>query len=82
MRVHVIGTRPLDFISNGEAIQGTQVFFSHPADGVIGEKTDKIFIRKGFPLPPELKPGMAVDIFCDTKGRLEYMQMVETSTGK
>lgn len=80
MRVHIIGIRALNFMSNGEPIQGTQCFFSHLADGVIGEKADKILVRKGFPLPPELAPGMVVDIFCDTKGRLEHMQVVKSST--
>jgi len=77
MRVHVRGIRALDFTSsNGETIAGTQVFYTCPADGVIGEKADKIFLRKGFPIPPELAPGKMVDIFCDTKGRVEHIQLV------
>lgn len=76
MRVCVRGIRELDFVSNGEAVQGVQIFFTHSSDGVIGEKTDKIFIRKGFSLPAELAPGKYLDIFCDTKGHVEHIQIV------
>lgn len=76
MRVRLAGMRSLDFVSNGEKIQGTQLFYSHPEDGVIGEKTGKVFIRHGFPLPKELAPGNIIDIFCDTKGRVEAIQIV------
>ena len=84
MRVCVRGIRELDFkTENGDEVKGTQVFYSHPEEGVIGEKTDKLFIRKGsLQLPPELAPGKYLDIFCDTKGRLEYIQAVSTSAGK
>lgn len=77
MRVKICGIRSLDFISkNGDVIAGTQIFYSHPADGVIGEKTDKPFLPKGFPLPSKLAPGKMADIFCDTKGRAEHIQLV------
>lgn len=82
MRVRLIGKRELDFVSNGEKIQGTQLFFSHPSDGVLGEKTDKIFIRHGFTLPAELAPGSILDIFCDTKGHVEAVQMVSAPVKK
>lgn len=76
MRVCVRGIRTLDFVSNGDPVQGTQIFYTHPSDGIIGEKADKIFIRKGFSLPPELAPGKYIDIFCDTKGHVEHIQVV------
>lgn len=82
MRVCVRGIRQLDFKTAEGEVQGTQIFFSHPSDGVMGEKTDKIFIRKGFPLPPELAPGKYLDIFCDTKGHVEHIQVVSTAAGK
>lgn len=82
MRVRIHGIRPLDFISNGEKIQGTQLFFSYPSDGVLGEKTDKLFIRHGFTLPAELSPGSIFDIFCDTKGRVEAVQLVSIPVKK
>lgn len=77
MRVRVHGVRSLDFESKGEKIQGTQIFFSHTSEGVIGEKTDKVFLRQGFPLPSELAPGKIIDIFCDTKGHPEAIQIVK-----
>lgn len=84
MRVCVRGIRELNFkTENGDEVKGTQVFYSHPEEGVIGEKTDKLFIRKGsLQLPPELAPGKYFDIFCDTKGHVEHIQAVSTSTGK
>lgn len=82
MRVRIHGIRSLDFVSNGEKIQGTQLFFSHPSDGVIGEKTDKLFIRHGFSLPAELSPGSIVDVFCDIRGRVEAIQMVSAPVKK
>lgn len=82
MRACLIGMRELDFISNGEPVQGFQLFISHKADGVVGEKTDKIFLRKGFSLPAELAPGKHIDIFCDTRGHVEHIAVVSASAGK
>ena len=77
MRAVIRGLCTLNFkTSNGDAIEGTQVFFTYAANGVVGEKAEKIFLRKGFPIPPELAPGKMVDIFCDTKGRVEPIQLV------
>ena len=58
-----IGIRELDFkTDDGDEVKGTQIFYSYPSDGVIGEKTDKLFVRKGsFQLPPELAPGKHLD---------------------
>ena len=52
MRICVRGIRELDFVSDGNTIQGTQIFYSHPKDGVVGEMTGKIFIRKELAIPP------------------------------
>lgn len=76
MRVCVRGIRTLDFKTAEGEIKGTQIFYSHPNDGVVGEKTDKLFVRSGFPLPSDLTPGKFIDVFCDTKGRLEHIQLV------
>lgn len=84
MRICIRGIRELDFkTDDGDEVKGTQIFYSYPSDGVTGEKTDKLFVRKGsFQLPPELAPGKHLDIFCDTKGHVEYIQVVSTSAGK
>lgn len=76
MRVCVRGIRALDFATDSGQVKGTQIFYSRPIDGVVGEETSKIFIRSDFPLPPELAPGKLVDIFCDTKGHVEHIQVV------
>ena len=82
MRVCVRGIRELDFKTADGEVKGTQVFYSYPSEGIIGEKVDKLFLRKGFPLPAELAPGKYLDIFCDTKGHVEHIQPVNTSAGK
>lgn len=83
MRICVRGIYELDFTTkDGDNIQGTQVFYSYPCEGVVGEKTDKLFFRKGSQLPPGLAPGKYFDIFCDTKGHVEHIQAVSTSAGK
>jgi len=84
LRICIRGIRELDFkTDDGDEVKGTQIFYSYPSDGVTGEKTDKLFVRKGsFQLPPELAPGKHLDIFCDTKGHVEYIQAVSTSAGK
>lgn len=76
MRVHLLGTRHLDFKSESGEVRGIQLFFSYKHDGVIGEIVDKLFVRDGFALPPELAPGQFLDIFCDTKGHVEHIQIV------
>ena len=75
MRVCIRGIRELDFRTAEGDVKGTQIFFSHPSDGVVGEKTDKIFICAGFPLPPELAPGKTVDMFFDKGGRVEHLSI-------
>lgn len=82
MRVYVRGIRKLDFTTDSGPIKGTQIFYSRPVDGVVGEETNKLFIRSGFPLPPDLAPGKSLDVFCDTKGRVEHIQVVNTPAGK
>ena len=40
MRVCIRGIRQLDFTTPDGEVKGTQIFFSHPSEGVTGEKTD------------------------------------------
>lgn len=82
MRVKVSGYRDLNFTTENGQVKGTQIFYSRPVDGVVGEETNKLFIRSGFPLPPDLAPGKFLDVFCDTKGRVEHIQVVNTPAGK
>ena len=82
MRVCVRGTRALDFTTDNGRVKGTQIFYSRPVDGVIGEETNKIFIHSDFPLPSELVPGKVIDIFCDTKGHIEHIQLAASPAGK
>lgn len=80
MRAYARGIKQLDFTTKeGERVKGTQVFYTYASDGVVGEAADKIFLRQDFPIPPDLAPGKAIDIFCDTKGRVEHIQVVNTT---
>lgn len=79
MRICIRGIRHLDFKTADGDVQGTQIFYSHPSEGVTGEKTDKVFLRKGFPLPAELTPGKYCDIYCDIKGHVEHIQIVSAA---
>lgn len=82
MRVCIRGIRQLDFTTPDGEVKRTQIFFSHPSEGVTGEKTDKIFVRQGFALPADLAPGRQCDIYCDTKGHVEYVQLVAATASK
>lgn len=82
MRVCIRGIRQLDFTTADGEVKGTQIFFTHPSEGVVGEKSDKLFVKKGFALPADLAPGRQCDIYCDTRGHVEHIQMVATATGK
>lgn len=69
------GVRALDFLSSdGGAIKGTQLFISYPTEGVLGEQTDKLFLRDGFALPA-VKPGDTLDIAFNRKGNAEAIKL-------
>ena len=82
MRVYIRGMKDVDFASDAGPVKGTKIYYSRPVDGVVGEETDSIFVRGGFPLPPDLAPGKILDIFCDRKGRLELIQIVQSPPSK
>ena len=68
----LIGIRALSFTAeSGEKIEGTQLFVSIPEEGVVGEITDKIFIRPEILLPKDLKPGDEINISFNRKGKAE-----------
>lgn len=69
------GYRSLDFQSDGQPVKGIQLFISFPELGVEGEMTDKLFVRPDIPLPA-LKPGMALSITYNRKGKPERIEAV------
>ena len=62
MLMYLLGIKFLNFESNGEQVKGTQAFVSYTEDGVMGQRTDKLFFRDGFELPDDLKPGMTLEV--------------------
>ena len=76
MKVRLLGVRELDFTANDNSkIKGSQLFTSYPEEGVVGEMTDKFFVREGFDLPP-LKPGEILEISFNKKGKPESVKSV------
>ena len=78
MYVEVNGMKKLDFTAqDGSAVKGTQLFISFDDPEVVGTRTDKIFIRDGMALPAGLKPGVALSIDFDMKGKVVAVTEVE-----
>lgn len=76
MKVKLLGARELDFSSNdGSPVKGIQLFISFPEEGVVGEMTEKLFVRNGFALPA-CKPGDMLDISFNRKGKPESISLV------
>ena len=70
MNMTLLGHKFLDFESNGKQVKGSQAFVAYSEDGVVGQRTDKLFFRDGFDLP-ELKPGMTLNVVFNRKGKPE-----------
>lgn len=78
MQMYLCGKRPLDFVSqDGKKIQGTQLFVSYPADDVMGEMVDRIFVRQGIDLPAEMVPGDILEVAFNNKGKVEYLSVIK-----
>lgn len=76
MKAKLLGVRELDFKSNdGSAIKGTQWYISFPEEGVVGEMTDKLFLRDGFAIPA-CKPGDMLEISFNRKGKPESVTLI------
>nr|WP_319487811.1 hypothetical protein [uncultured Caproiciproducens sp.] len=76
MKAKLIGTRKLNFQSgDGTAVKGIQLYISFPDESVVGEMTDKLFLRDGFALPA-CAPGAVLDITFNRKGKPEAITLV------
>lgn len=76
MYVNLLGKKQIDFTtSDNSIVKGTQFFFAHEEEGVIGQRTDKLFLRDGFPLP-EVKPGDTLDVTYNRHGKPESIRVV------
>ena len=75
MPMILLGYKLLDFMSNGGPVKGTQLFVGFTEDGVVGQRTDKLFLRDGFELP-ELQPGMTLEVTFNRHGKPEKVTAV------
>ncbi|WP_283606648.1 hypothetical protein [Faecalispora anaeroviscerum] len=76
MKAKLLGARELNFQSgDGTAVKGIQLYISFPDESVVGEMTDKLFLRDGFALPA-CKPGDMLDITFNRKGKPETITLV------
>ncbi len=76
MKAKLLGARELNFQSgDGTAVKGIQLYISFPDDNVVGEMTDKLFLRDGFSLPA-CKPGDMLEITFNRKGKPETITLV------
>ncbi len=83
MNAVVHGIQKVDFINDqGERIQGTRLFIGYRDDKVMGQRTDKLFLKFGFPIPKELVPGAVLDLSFDINKRLDKLQVVSVPAGK
>lgn len=76
MEAYLCGFRQLDFQSDTGPVKGTQLFCSFSEDGIIGERTERFFIRDGSCSIPALKPGMMIDLSFDRKGKVEHIKVI------
>ncbi len=81
MLMYLLGIKFLNFESNGEQVKGTQAFVSYTEDGVMGQRTDKLFFRDGFELPDDLKPGMTLEVAFNHRGKPEKVAVAQTAQG-
>lgn len=76
MKAKLIGARELNFQSgDGTAVKGIQLYISFSEESVVGEMTDKLFLRDGFALPA-CKPGDMLEITFNRKGKPEVITLV------
>ncbi len=76
MRARLLGTRELNFQSgDGIMVKGFQWYISFPEENVVGEMTDKLFLRDGFTLPA-CKPGDMLEITFNRKGKPETITVI------
>lgn len=77
MKVDLIGLRVVDFVADGEPVQGIKLFLAYPEDNVYGKIVDSRFIRSevfgSFNVPAEelaAHIGETIDIEINPKGKV------------
>lgn len=76
MKVIVHGIKTLDFKANDNStIKGTQLFISYEEDGVVGQRTDKLFLKDGVSIP-SIAPGNVLDVTFNRHGKPESIRVI------
>lgn len=75
MKVNLLGIRKNVRIANertGEIIEGTSLYIGYKDENVVGQMTDKKFVRSTLQIPcmSELQPGQMLDLDLNTKGKV------------
>ena len=78
MLMNLEGVRKLDFVSDGETIQGTQIFVTFKENGVTGMMAEKLFLRSDVSLPENLKIGEAIDVTFNRRGKVESVKIAKS----
>jgi hypothetical protein len=70
----LLGVKNLDFTgSDGRAIKGMTLYFSHEDSNVNGVATDSAFIRPEMPFPKNLEINGKFQIFYNKRGKVESL---------
>jgi hypothetical protein len=76
MKMRLLGARDLDFKANdGSQVRGMQLFVAYATDGVVGEMTDKLFVRDGVDLP-QFKVGDSIDVAFNNRGKVDSVKPI------
>lgn len=80
MKYSIVGKQALDFRTDkGDLIKGTNcyVLYDDDVEGLIGQKTDKLFFGEKVALPAGLKVGDIIDVSFTKKGKPERVAMIK-----
>lgn len=78
MDVRLLGVQNVSFTaSNGDRIEGTNLFCSFTDENVQGEKVAKFFLKKGIPLPKDIRLNTQITVLFDMHGRIEAVNTVK-----
>ena len=79
MKMTLLGYRQLDFTGNdGNAVKGTTLFVSFQENGVLGEATDKLFVRSDIAIP-KLEIGKPFIVNFNRRGKVESISLAKLS---
>lgn len=72
MKAKLVGVQGIHFTnSNGEEVNGTNIFCAFQDETVDGLRTEKFFLKDGITLPKDTKLNDTIDITFNMKGKVE-----------